>query len=521
MTAQYLQCTVAEDTHAARHVGRYHDSALSPPMFRALFRRPRSVNVPHEGGRLEVQKVEISRKTHGSTVAANRLVRSVVQVILFYSVYRTISLLVNGPDPDLQKRINEIRKENEAAKNQPKPSEAWKKQHAIFAQTKPVGKAEDGQEEKRAAPSDVITIPIPGWIKELEKKQYKTNDPEVKAYDAFRQDAKAVGKLNKTFDEAIVKNLQSNGQHLSALQFVRFTGQVQRDVNLAMMVSRPPTYAVRCIHIRSDSISLGWKELEATQGTRAQKLLHPWITGKAFLSGVKAFSTTSVAIAHAKIQDLMAAERKVMVELKYFDVKRYRMLGSVRILSDSHEDKVISQLPTAHLNEVQAKKRFPFLRGDLDDGSPRETFRSHVKSVTHQFALQHSVNMFREEWAKGQLASQQLTTPGAVSVVGFYDFVGERGRYRVEVFGRYLPSEEAFIGPPRILRGVVLHSRIDQKAGVDGAQGRNRSVLTPASTAGQQQQQQQAHDGQIKKPDNSNNPEAGNKSPPPEKEVEK
>lgn len=435
-------------------------------MFRSLFRRPRTVNLPARTGSVEMQRVEIKRQSRfaailsGSSWSLTRnskvsgaVRRFALNTILFYCAFHTIKFWIYGPDPELQKKLDERRKQQEAQKQQSKPSDHWKQQHDVFAKAK-------GNEtgEKAEQSSDKLTIPIYGWMKELDRKLYKASDPEWKAFEALQKDQGATRKLYKEFDAAITKQIKSKKSHLENLAYIKYSGHVGRDLNLQLMIP-PPSYAVRCVVFEHGKVTLAWKELEHLDGTRMQRLQQPLVLTKAFFNGLRGFTTTSAAIVKARILDNMYPDRRYTYILTFQDQKAHQVLLKIlRGTSMNREERLLSELPLTKLSEQEAQKAFPFLKGSFGEGASKERFRAAVQSVTQDDALQYAVAVFKRALVNGQLEVQKYSTPGAVSIVGHYDFIGDNGRYRVQVLGRYLPREDAFIGPPLIISGSIVHS---------------------------------------------------------------
>ena len=424
-------------------------------MFRSLFRRPRKVKVPTDGGTIGFQRVEVTAKKRGP-----EFTKFVLQTFLFYCAYRTAVLWIYGPDPEVQKRIEEIQKKQKDAKTQPKPSSHWQEQHDAFANAKALGTGEAARDKKKPSDEsteDAITIPVPGWIKMLPRTAYDPTDPEMKAFELVKQDSKATKRLYTEFDAAINQHIKNNKQHLVALKFIDFKGTIGRTLHFEPLFFRPPTFAIRCIVIKPTGYELVWREMEPESGARMQKMLHPYVLSRAFLEGSWAFTTTTAALARAKAMDILFPAKTFTFVHEKKQLRSWMITYSFQEwTSKSYEDKVIEALPYSKYTDAQAKKRFPFLKGDHEKDSNEDNFRNQVQSVTHEHALQHAVGMFKARWTNGQLKAQRASTPGAVSVMGYYDYIGAKGRYRIEVYGRYLPGDDVLIGPPQILRGHIL-----------------------------------------------------------------
>lgn len=528
-------------------------------MLRSLFRRPRKVNLAAENGTVGIQRVEVSRKPRSSPT------RIIVNGVLFYCAYRTLVLWIYGPDPEVQKRFEEIKKAQaqkkakadidkiaQPRKSGPKPSDYSQQQHEAFANAKGFGHGEATAETNKAdetKPAETpIVIIIPGWIKELEGKIYEDTSPEVQAFQNLAEDEKATKKLHVAFDNAILKQIKSNKAHLGALKLIEFNGSFRRDLNWEPIFVAPPTYAIKSIVVRPDGITLEWKELDETAGARMAKMRQPVVVSRAFIAGIWAFTTTTAALAQAKALDYLYPAKKYHIIVEYVKHGKYQILRNQKVArTQTNEEKVIKKLPTSRLKSKDVEKAFPFLKGDVEEDSIRSSLRSHVKSLTHEHALQHSVAMFKREWVKGQLAAQRETTRGAINVSGFYDFtggVGNHARYRVEVAGTYVPGDDVLIGPPQIIRTRVLHDMAQSKKSGSPAPG--KSTTATASAHGNQQGQKQPiaeakpkdaagagpaqskkpKDQQAAKPKSTDDHDTTDKgpepsSPAPEKEAEK
>ncbi|ETN44409.1 uncharacterized protein HMPREF1541_10589 [Cyphellophora europaea CBS 101466] len=450
-------------------------------MLRSLFRRPRAVRIPADGGTVGLRRVEVTQRTSSPSMVVGRFA---LNAVLFYCAFHTVKLWINGPDPEMQKRLDGLRKEREAAKNKPTQSDHLKPEPCQSSKVKN-DKASDSSEES----GETTIIPIYGWLKQLDKQAYSETDPEWKAFVTLQHDERATQKLYREFDAAITKQVQHSNTHLKNLAYIRYTGRIGRDLSLQLMLSRPPRYAMRCLVIKPSGVSLGWKELEHVDGTRMQRLRQPVVLGKAFAKGVWAFSTTTTAITRAKVMDIVYPERTWTYNFQYIHWKGHNVLAKITGQSGlTHEQEVITKLPSAQYSDELTKRRFPFLQGSLTKESPNNALRSAVQTITHEHALQHSIDMFKREWVKGQLEAQQYSTPGAVNIVGHYDWKGEKGKYRVEVSGWYLPREDAFIGPPIIKRAYVLHDFAKVKV-----ENRLPSLVTSAQQPSNPHQEPSSH----------------------------
>ncbi|KPI45305.1 uncharacterized protein AB675_2406 [Cyphellophora attinorum] len=411
-------------------------------MFRSLFRRPRKVAIPREdSGTIGFQRVKVSEKPR------NSITRTIANVVVLYCAYRTVVLLVYGPSPELKKRWDEAKKDTlkdyekrqQALKDKSKPSEVLAQQrHGAFAKAKGFGKQAAEKEDLAEKDGDsTILMTIPGWIKELDPKPIKPDDPEMKAFETLKQDDKAIKKLMQIFDDGISQQVANNRRHQAAIRIIGFKAQVGRDLNFQPMFFHPPRYAMRCIvGTTTGTIKLKWTELDPEQGARLQKMLHPVVMSQAFFAGIWAFTTTSAALATAKVMDLLYPARTYKLKTEYGKIGKWLVIKNQQFgYSLGYEDKVITKLPSQRWNNEQAEKNLPFLKAR---------------------ALNHAIDMFKRKWIQGQLKSQRHTAAGAVNIVGFYDFIGDKGRYRVEVFGTYVPGDNVMIGPPQITGGKIL-----------------------------------------------------------------
>jgi hypothetical protein len=416
-------------------------------MFRTLFRRPPAVKVAAQNGMVEMQRVEIRRQPSKASSAVRRFV---LNTILFYCAFHTIKFWMYGPDPEVQKRYEELRKQRAAQKSQEKQASS------VTGSSK--GHHSSGEAAQEA---ERIVIPIYGWIKQLEPKKPSSNDPDLKAFVALRDDERAVAKLHDDIFQAVRKQIKNSKAHSRNINTIQFDGRYRNDLHFGQML-QPPPYAMRCIILEPGKTALGWKELSPSEGARMQRLQHPLLLAQAFFNGLWAFTTTTVAISQAKLLDTMVGQEKWSYRIFYQTQKgRTRYIGYVN--PTTREQAIVSKLPSYNMNDEQVKKLFPFLKGSFGQGTTKDSFRSTTQSMMHDSVLQHAVHIFKHQMLSGRHQAQAMSTPGTVPIIGFFDFMGTHGIYRVEIMALYVVREHAFLGPVMITDSRFLYQSPQEK----------------------------------------------------------
>jgi hypothetical protein len=460
-------------------------------MFRSLFRRPRTVAVPAHNGTVEFQRVAVRRQPSKTSAAVRRFV---VNAVLFYCAFRTIEFWMYGPSPEV------LKQRRESSKTQSKPSDHWKEQHAA------IHKQEDSGSVPKADASDRrVVIPIYGWLRESPRSLYKPTDPEWKAWMALRSDQKAQDALKASMTKAMKEQLNRK-IHQFNLQSIESTKQYTVELHIGRIV-RPPTYAMRCVVIEPDGIGLGWKQLDDLEGARLQRLKQPLYAGKAVLSGVWAFATTTAAISRARLLDFVYPEFERSYQLVYGTVNGNRVLQTAQLSQRmSREQIIIRHLPTSNLSEENAAKLFPFLKGASGQSSAAAPFKSFVQFLTNEHALQHAQFTSRSELINSTMRDLKLNTPGAVPVVGEFMLLGRKGRYRIEIEAVYLPRDGICIGKPTVTRAAVLYDFDKPK---EGQKTVARSAISAAPSSEETTSKQPSPESEAPEKDTPPNGDAG------------
>ena len=349
---------------------------------------------------------------------------------------------------DAREELDGLRKDREKIRKTKEQSEHWKKQHAHLAKSPAAGAPSTSQSDP--VESDIAHLTIPIWFRKRKRKMYCPQDREWQDAAKVISDEKKVMELRTKAAQMVVVAVENNPQTRQWLTWIQFKAIAHADLELAPVLFPPTTYEVPCIFVKSDQIEFGWRPLSAASGARIERTFHPVIFARAFYAGFKAFTFTSYTITASRLKSTFSTPSELRVEIT---AKR----DAAAVQPAPPQDKK----RTGIAPRDQKPSPTPVLSESNGSLVPHHffTWKAHqarAQSMTYQAALDNARKVFKQQFVTKQSMALQEQTPGLVLVVGTVKFIGDRGTYRTNVSAYYSPSENAFVGSPRVTGALII-----------------------------------------------------------------
>jgi len=283
-------------------------------------------------------------------------------------------------------------------------------------------------------PPDVIsTVTVPIWIRARKGQLYQPDDPEYKDYVRIQSDKKKIAELKKQVADWAVARLK-NPSHEINLNYIGFQGQVTVVLDLVPQLHPPPLYEMPALILFKDGIGIGWKVLRPDLGARMESMMRPGVTYDAAKASIKAFFSTTYAIAKARFFGGNPAIIQIGAN------KPPNPVMSQKELDKDNAIPPMSQWP----KNTQAMQEL--LRAVHNGQNTRERHTELIKNLPFSVAVQFAAATFRRKQLHGLAHAQQNKARGVIQVRGAIVCMGDRGKYRMDVLAFYLPSEDKFVG---------------------------------------------------------------------------
>lgn len=304
---------------------------------------------------------------------------------------------------------------------------------------------------------DAAAITLPIWFRERQRRVYDSRDTEWLAVADLQQDKKRLSELKAKIVSDTTAQLREKRHH-DSLMHIQFNKQVGVFLDIIPPVKTPITYEVPCILITPQKVSFAWRPMSPNASTRTERMFHPMIFARAFGKGLFSFWQTSYRITKARFMDMLN-EKEKNITLRVSLVGRgtnKRMVGAALERKATEEEKLRLNLRASQMSDKAQKVMFPFLHGQYGSEGSRKAYRDFVYSMTYKDAIEQAVAVFNHVWFRYQIAAIQRSTPDICVIRGMIDMMGARGKYRLELEAYYLPSDDTFVGPPRITKSYVM-----------------------------------------------------------------
>ncbi|EHY59771.1 hypothetical protein HRR83_008310 [Exophiala dermatitidis] len=396
-------------------------------MLKSLFRRSRTARVPLQSGHIDVQRVSVTRQ---SKPVISRILTSFV---LSYCVISTINQLL--------------------PKEQPKKSD----QNTVASRL-PEQPPQNASLPGSDFQPNEISLPLLWSIRKRRGLPYRPEDPEWKTFQKLQQDHKLVHDIKVQVAKLVEKEATRREQLIGFFRVIQ-PQEMRVSLELVVPLNRPPVYEVKYLVLKPGQTSVAWRQLPESYGSRLDRALHPIILGKAFYYGLKEFWVISYRITKARAVDrltsaglLSSSNTSTLNNIRPFYLSH--LPTARRNLSE--EEKAAQQLPIRRIPENDMKKMLPFLRGEYGQHESMQGYRDAVRTMTYQDAIESACTMFRLHWSLGQSKAAHTDARDPCHIIGHIEFVGERGKLRLDVFAVYSPKAKSLVGRPVITKAYGI-----------------------------------------------------------------
>ncbi|EXJ88647.1 hypothetical protein A1O1_05578 [Capronia coronata CBS 617.96] len=406
-------------------------------MLQSLLRQSRTARVPLQNGQIALQRVSVIRQSKPS------ISRVLTSFIISYCVISTASHLF-------------------PKKQDVKPAQADSEQarSRVEGLSKVSGPQQNGLSKSLSGsdfPPDEISIPLLLYIRQRRGPPYRPDDPEWKTFQRLQQDKKLLHDIKVQVAQQTEKQARKQEQLAQFFQVLR-PGHMRVNLELVVPLNRPPVYEVPYVVIKPGGEAvLVWRCLPDSFGSRLDRAFHPIILSKAFYHGLKEFWTVSYRITKARLQDRFNPTGNSNGNLGGSASKLSPLyMARPRARPATEEEKEENKLPIRRASESEMKKMLPFLRGEYGEHASRQGYRDAVRSMTYQAAIDSACAVFRLHWAMGQSKAAHTDARDPCHIIGYIEFVGDRGKLRLDVFAVYSPKAKSLIGQPAITKAYGI-----------------------------------------------------------------
>ncbi|EXJ78035.1 hypothetical protein A1O3_09195 [Capronia epimyces CBS 606.96] len=303
-----------------------------------------------------------------------------------------------------------------------------------------------------------ISFPLLVYIRQRNGRPYRPSDPEWKTFQRLQQDKKLLHDLKVEVARQAEKEAKKRGQLAAFLGIIK-PGQMRVNLELVVPLNRPPVYEVPYFVSKSGQASVDWRPLPESLGSKLDRAFHPIILSRAFYHGLREFWVVSYRITKARVQDRLNSTRPSSGGVQTSSSSsKINPLYLVRppTRPPTEEEKTAQQLPIRGVSENDMKKMLPFLRGEYGEHASRQAYRDAVRSMTYQHAIESACTVFRLHWSLGQAKAERTDARDPCHIIGYVEFVGERGKLRLDVFAVYSPQSKSLVGRPMITKAYGI-----------------------------------------------------------------
>ena len=281
------------------------------------------------------------------------------------------------------------------------------------------------------------------WIRSRKSPLYQPDDPEFKDYVRVQSDEKKIAELKKHVAALAVARLKIPA-HAVNLKHIGFTGQVTVVLDLVPQLHPPPLYEVPALILFKDGVGVGWKVLRPDLGSRMDSMMRPSITYQAAKASLRAFCSTTYAIAKAKLVGGNTAVVQLGANTLPSSVVGQKELDKANAIAP------ISQWP------MNSEAMRELIKAMHNGKETRDRHSELVRNLPFSVAIKHAAATFRATQLHLLAHLQQDKARGAIQVRGAVICMGDKGKYRMDVVAFYLPSEDKFVGPLMIRNAFVV-----------------------------------------------------------------
>lgn len=445
-------------------------------MFRILPWAKRSIRVPIEdtAGGQQVRRVRISR------LGFKKGSRLLSTFITFYLCYRISEVIVGG---SISTKVDN----GTASKDQKTVligsttandiiDERRKKLQAYLSQ----GNGKLSGKHSIADVQDFIRIPI--WFRQRQGPNFLASEPEGKEFIRIQNDEKKRKQLRKDIVRWTTASVKK--------ELSRFPSVTISAVDLKFFPSaRPPKWEIPSLYIMRDgSLVPGWFTLPPQDGARLEHILRPTSTFDAAKASIKAFCRVIYVSAVVRwnggnINDVLH--------------KHASKMQNARAIDEQAKDP----------NSLAGQSIWPaldqYLKPTDSLADAKSVHYGVLKSIPFSAAVAFASAIFRERQLMALEKYRKKNTQGLMCIRGSVTFTTEIGNLIVHVGADYSPSEDCFVGRPKVTTAIWQYDYRALEKLESAAKQKKQTIAQQLYGISQSQFETSQPDKQLPKPEDA------------------
>lgn len=403
-------------------------------MLRNIFRRPRTIRVPIDSPGYRIQPVRVFRgplSTPSHFVSTFLIAYVLYQIVDAYDPFNVgTKRSRSGNGTDKSKPDQTGSKRNEAF------SENWRKQHAALQKSQSIPREADAIQLPPTGENQVyLTIPV--WIRKSPTRPYTPADPEWREYAKLQADTRKLEGLKKVVIDHVVRGMRQP-IHLQRLKHIDFDGRAAFGLEVVPQLFPPAQYEIPALYLERDGISIGWRRLVPEVGARLDAMFRPGPTFAATTLSIKTFCQLSYRTAQNRVGEMLGYKPSPV------------LVPSLPVPITTVDEKTKESITAGSSNKTRKtpttweELRLSLL--DMHSGNAKDLNRDLTSHLPFVVALKSAALVFRHKQKVDTALQKQKTTRGTVQIRGEAEFMGSKGKYKLQVLAVYSPAEDSFIG---------------------------------------------------------------------------